>query len=85
MKTPDLPGIVNGHIVDDKLLRGGDVDTLGISTCLQLKVVKIISLRNAKQDDPLAIRREQRRATEAGLTWLNIPMDSSGVFATMVA
>jgi len=89
--TTELTGIINAHSVIFKapdgtdlpvhLYRGGDVSVPGIATLKALNVSKVISLQNAKQDSAATILFEHARVEEAGMTWVNVPMDSSGVFS----
>lgn len=76
----ELPGIRNGHFVDEHLYRGGDVSEFGIQVLKEAGITLIICLKNAKQDSQDEIDTERRLAFAYGIEFCNAPMDSSGVF-----
>ncbi len=76
-----LIGIRNGWKVDNHLYRGGDVSLAGISTLRQLGIAKVISFMNKKQDSPAQILFEHTHILNAGMQWVNVPMESGGFFS----
>jgi protein-tyrosine phosphatase len=77
----ELFGIVNGHIVDEHLLRGGNVSAQGVATLVQLHVATVISLKNDKDDSAADNAAEYQQCLDAGLQWQGFPMDHSGIFS----
>lgn len=81
MSDSELAGIVNGHVVDDHLLRGGDVSLNGITTLAQLGVTRIICCKNYKDDSRQDIEAERQQAGAVSIDWVYAPLDSSGIFS----
>jgi len=78
MKPSQLIGIRNGRIVDDKLLRGGDVTPEGIDGLAARGVIRVICFKNIKQDSAEEIAIQKRYVESAGMLFTHIPMNSQG-------
>jgi protein tyrosine/serine phosphatase len=77
----ELYGIRNGHVVDTRLLRGGDISPVGIATLVEHGVKQVICLKNPEDDSAEEIAQEKALIDRAGMVFWSMPLNNSGKFS----
>lgn len=88
MSKTEISHIVNGHIVDERLVRGGELPkcpgALAFEALTGLKALgvrRVICLKNPSDESQIEIDNERTAVEAAGLIFLHRPLDNEGKFS----